>query len=356
MESGPRAILEKADMLKLRPQAREYLAKDPDLKELGLWAVAAARKAGARVVLLGDPWYPPRLREIDNPPALLYVRGSLAADMRRVAVVGSRESDEQGLEIARSMGDGLARAGVQVVSGGARGIDAAAHDGALWASGTSVAVLGCGIDVVYPAENGELFDRLARGAGAVVSEFAPGTQPAQANFPRRNRTISGLSDAVVVVRAALQSGALITASHAWQQERPIFAVPGEVGNALAAGPNELLRRQHARAATSVLDVLTELHWPIPDELSEPPPDEAKREVDPGFPAPKQEPVKPITDHEVIDEESLRLWRLLDDRTPAHVDDLALRAQISAQVVLRKLAELELKGMVVQRPGKYFLRK
>src|SRR5207302_5149196 len=135
MEAGPQAIFEKAEALQLRPEAREYLAQGPDLEELGLWAVAAAKEAGARVVLLGDPWYPPLLREIANPPPLLYVRGSLASDLRRVAIVGSRESDEEGLEIARSMGDGLARAGVQVISGGARGIDAAAHDGALWASG-----------------------------------------------------------------------------------------------------------------------------------------------------------------------------------------------------------------------------
>jgi DNA processing protein len=356
LDAGPAKILQRAEELMLRPEARNYLAQDPNLEELGLWAVGAAKEAGARVVLLGDPWYPPRLREIENPPPLLYVRGSLAADLRRIAVVGSREADEQGLEIARSMGDGLARAGVQVISGGARGIDAAAHNGALWAQGTSVAVLGCGIDVVYPPENGELFDRLARGAGAVVSEFAPGTQPATHNFPRRNRTISGLSDAVVVVRAALGSGALITANHAKTQEREIFAVPGEVGSALAAGPNELLRKRHAQAVTSALDVLQALHWPVPDELLAPPADEAKRDVDPGFPAPKPVPEKPVTDHEVIDEESLRLWRLLDDRTPAHVDDLALRAQIAVQVALRKLTDLELKGMVVQRPGKYFLRK
>ena len=189
-----------------------------------------------------------------------------------------------------------------------------------------------------------------------MSEFAPATQPAQQNFPRRNRTISGLSDAIVVVRAALQSGALITAAHAKTQGRTIYAVPGDTGNPMAAGPNELLRKEEAFAATSALDVLNHLRWPVPEELLEAPVDEAKREVDPGFPSGKQEPVKPVTDHEVIDEESLRLWRLLDDRTPAHVDDLSLRAQLPVQVALRKLADLELKGMVIQRPGKYFLKK
>lgn len=358
MEAGPSAILKEGAALHLKQEARDYLARDPDLEELGLWAVTAAKGAGARVVLLGDSWYPPRLREIQNPPALLYVRGHLAAEARRVAVVGSREADAQGLEIARSLGDAFARAGVTVVSGGARGIDTAAHDGAFWGSGASVAVLGCGIDVVYPPENGEMFDRIARGAGAVVSEFTPGTPPAPQNFPRRNRTIAGLSDAVVVVRAAMKSGALITADHAAQQGRALFAVPGDPGQPLASGPNELLRLQAARPATSAIDVLEELGWPVPDVLLQPPPDEAQRQIDPGFPASdgRRAPEATPTDEQVIDEESLRLWRLLDERTPAHVDDLALRAQVPPQQALRKLAELELKGMCVQRPGKYFLRR
>jgi DNA processing protein len=357
VEAGPRAIVGRNDKLKLKQEALDYLARDPDLEELGAWAVGAAKAAGARVVLLGDEWYPPRLREIMNPPPMLYVRGSLAPEARRVAVVGSREADEQGMEIARSFGDALARAGVTVVSGGARGVDTAAHDGAFWGSGPSVAVLGCGIDVIYPPENGEIFDRIARGAGAVVSEFSPGTEPLPANFPRRNRTIAGLCDAVVVVRAALQSGALITANHAAQAGRRIFAVPGDPGNPKAAGSNELLRARGVKPATSALDVLEAMGWPIPDELVRPPVDEAQRNVDPGFPSsPAREADRPQTDEQVVDEESLRLWRLLDERTPAHVDDLAQRAQISAPEALRKLAELELKGMCLQRPGKYFLRR
>ena len=357
VEQGPGAILRANEKLKLKQEARDYLARDPDLGELGLWAVAAAKAAGARVVLLGDDWYPARLREIANPPALLYVRGSMAGEARRVAVVGSRNTDDPGLEIARTLGDAFARAGVAVVSGGARGIDTAAHEGALWGSGATVAVLGCGIDVSYPPENAELFDRIARGAGAVVSEFPPGTQPLPNNFPRRNRTIAGLSDAVVVVRAALQSGALITANHAAQAGREIFAVPGDPGNPMAAGPNELLRARAARAVTGAIDVIEKLGWPIPDALLEPPADDAQRQVDPGFPSPPaREADKPDTGEQVVDEESLRLWRLLDERTPAHVDDLAQRARMTAGEALRKLAELELKGMCLQRPGKYFLRR
>jgi len=185
-----------------------------------------------------------------------------------------------------------------------------------------------------------------------VSEFPPGTPPLPPNFPRRNRTIAGLCDAIVVVRAALQSGALITANHAAKEGRTLFAVPGDPANPKAAGPNEMLRARGVHAATSALDVLEQMRWPIPEALLHPPPDDARRSVDPGFPSsPAPEAEKPD-----ITEESLRLWRLLDERTPAHVDDLALRARIPAPEALRKLSELELKGMCVQRPGKYFLRR
>src|SRR5205807_3359647 len=154
----------------------------------------------------------PLLREIENPPPLLYVRGGLTPDVPRVAVVGARETDDYGLELAREISEGLGRAGVQVVSGGARGIDAAAHAGALWGTGTTCAVLGCGIDIVYPPENAALFDRLASGGGAVVTEFPPNTPASRANFPRRNRTIAGLSTATVVVRARMDSGTPLTAN------------------------------------------------------------------------------------------------------------------------------------------------
>ena len=357
LDAGPDKILKRPE-LKLRQQTVDYLSRKPDLEELGLWAVAAARKAGARVVVLGDPWYPPLLREIDNPPALLYVRGHLAAETRRVAIVGSRDADDYGLEIAKSLGDGFARAGVQVVSGGARGIDAAAHAGALWGTGSTIAVLGCGIDIVYPPENGPLLDRLATGGGAVVSEFTPGTPPATPNFPRRNRTISGLSSAVIVVRAAGRSGALITANHAAQQGRMLFAVPGQATDALSEGPNSLLTMGAARAVTSARDVLQALGWPVPQSLLVEP-QEPSRPAAPDWPAPppaQARATEPGGEDQVVDEKSLELWRLLDLRSPSHVDELAVKVQLSAPEVLRRLSELELKGMCLQRPGKYFLRR
>ena len=358
MEAGPAKILAQLQTLQLRQEAVDFLARKPDLEDLGLWAVAAAKAAGARVCVLGDPWYPPLLRSIDNPPPVLYVRGALQPDVPRVAVVGSRDSDDYGLSLARELAEGLAVAGVQVVSGGARGVDAAAHAGALWGQGTTVAVLGCGIDIVYPPENAALFDRLASGGGAVVSEFPPGTGSLRQNFPRRNRTISGLSTAIIVVRATRASGSLITANHAAAQGRPIFAVPGKTDEPLSEGPNQLLTLNAARAATSARDVLFALGWPIPEELNDPDPAPRRKKR-------KQDPVPPPTpvgkgdsgmDEQVLDEEHLKLYNLLDDRSPMHLDDLSVRAAIPLPHALVKLSELELKGLAIQRPGKYFLRR
>ncbi len=348
MEAGPEALLRSKDALKLAPEARAYLEELPNLGQLGDWALRTAAQAGARVVLFEDDEYPPALRQLPRPPRLLYVRGRLQPARLRVAVVGSRNADESGLGIARDFGEAFARAGVEVVSGGARGIDTAAHEGALWAQGSSVAVLGCGIDVAYPEENRGLFDRLADGAGAVISELAPGTLPLARNFPRRNRIVAALAQAVVVVRAALRSGALITADHAVALGRPVFAVPGEPGNPLARGPNALLRHPEIRSAPTAVDVLHAMKWPVPQGLEriEAVPDASHHDS----------PMEQGPDREVLDEVSLRLWRVLDERTPAHVDDLALRSEMSVPLLLQKLLRLELKGLVIQRPGKYFLRR
>jgi DNA processing protein len=222
-----------------------------------------------------------------------------------------------------------------VVSGGARGIDAAAHEGALWGQGTTAAVLGCGIDVAYPPAHGPLFERLAQGGGAVVSEFPPGVPGNRLNFPRRNRTISGLSSAVVVVRASLASGALVTAREASRQGRLLFAVPGPAGAPLCEGTNRLLAGGSARPATSAADVLRELGW---EPLRRPNRPERSRH--------------PSTLG--LDEPGVRLLGVLE-RRPLHLDQLAERAGMRAQEALRRLQDLELKGFCLQRPGKYYLR-
>jgi DNA processing protein len=352
-QAGPRELLDRADELNLHAATREYLAKAPDLHALGLWALAAARSAGARVLLLGDAAYPSRLAQIEKPPLVLYVRGNLPAEARRVALVGARHSDEEGLRIARTLAEELVRSGVQVVSGGARGVDSAAHEGA--SSGAqSVAVLGCGIDVVYPPENRNLFDGMAKSGGAVVSEFAPGTQPKPGNFPRRNRTIAGLSEAVVVVRAALRSGAMITADHAVEHRRRVFAVPGDPGNAISAGPTELIRLGVAEPVSSAADILDLLGWPVPDGLRDLEAGERAGGLERTVPAARQSNALRKVEAP-LSEAGLTLWKLLDERTPAHVDELAQKASLSVSQTLRKLAELEQKGMCLSRPGKYFLR-
>jgi len=322
--------------IRLRPETLRYLEDEPDLARLGRWALEEARKAGARPLLLGHEGYPPLLSRSAKAPAILFVRGKLAADARRVAVVGARECDEPGLEIARTLGEDLARGRVEVVSGGARGVDAAAHAGALWGGGTTVAVLGCGIDQAYPAENRELFDRIAAGGGAVTSELVPGSLPKPANFPRRNRIIAGLSDATVVVRAGAESGALVTARDAHDEGRPVFAIRGPPGERLSEGQEMLLRAGLAREVTDATDLCVQLGWDlhIPSRAT---------------------PTRPERRRGQTDEAGERLLALLDDGTAKHVDDLAARAHLAPQEALRKLTELELLGLCRQRPGKYFVR-
>ena len=349
LRAGPRAVAAKAADLRLRRQARDFLAQGPDLEKLGAWALSAAREAGARVLTPDSSSYPALLRQIENPPAVLYVRGELAEHPRRVALVGARAGDEAALRLARELGEELAGAGVQIVSGGARGVDAAAHAGALWGGGSTVAVLGSGIDVAYPPENGPLFERIATGGGALVSEFPPGTPSTRPNFPRRNRTIAGLSHATVVVRASAASGALITARHAAAQGRPIFAVPGDPGDELSAGPHELLSSGVATPIHCAAEILRLLGWSVPDRLA------ARADA---VSAARQHVVRPTAPEpvqEALEGPALKIWELLDGTRPVHVDVLAGQAQLRSNEALRWLTELELKGLILQRPGKYFLR-
>jgi DNA processing protein len=208
-------------------------------------------------IRFGSPGYPALLAQISRPPNTLWVRGQLAVcDSTAVAIVGSRAATREGRAVAAELAAGLARAGVVVVSGLARGIDSAAHEGALDAGGLTVAVVGTGVDVVYPAEHKALTDRILE-RGAVVSELPPGTPPRVAHFPMRNRIISGLSRAVVVVEAAEKSGALITAREAADQGRDVMAVPGRVVGGGNRGAHALLR-DGAKLVECADDILQEL--------------------------------------------------------------------------------------------------
>lgn len=349
LEAGPGALASKAAELGLRRRTREFLAQRPDLEALGAWAISAAKAAGARVVTPRDESYPELLRRIGKPPPVLFVRGELPAVARRVALVGARAADEPALRLSRELAQGLAAAAVEVVSGGARGVDAEAHAGALWGAGRTVAVLGSGIDMPYPPENEALFERIASAGGAVVSELPPGTPAAPPNFPRRNRTIAGLSHATVVVRAAEASGALITAKHAAALGRPIFAVPGEGTDPLAAGPHRLLAAGAASPVSSAREIVELLGW------SQRGPHAARESavLPSGQPAGRASAPRPI--EQPLDGPARRVWELFDGGRPLHVDALAARAQLPAHEALRWLTELEIKGLIHQKPGKVFVR-
>ena len=232
---------------------REFRDFDPLEREL-----CELPRIGARLVRWTDPEYPANLREIADPPPYLFVQGHLATDEKQyLAVVGARAASDAGRQMAHRLGLELAAKGFTVVSGLARGIDTEAHQGALDAGGRTVAILGCGIDVIYPAENRKLAESIVEGGGALISELPVGTPPIAENFPGRNRILSGLCLGVVVVEAAENSGSLITARMALEQNRQVFAVPGSPLTGRAAGSNRLLK-EGARLVDCVEDVMEDL--------------------------------------------------------------------------------------------------
>ena len=219
--------------------------------------IIKAEKAAVKIVPFTDPTYPARLRMIPDPPPVLYLKGEIhREDEKAVAIVGSRSTSDYGRRVARDLCRGLASFGFTVVSGMARGIDGTAHETALNAGGRTIAVLGSGVDRIYPAEHEKLYRRIIEN-GAVISEFPMGTRPLAFNFPARNRLISGLSLGVVVVEATEKSGSLITAASALEQGREVFAVPGEVGASRSRGGHRLIR-QGAKLVETVDDIMEEI--------------------------------------------------------------------------------------------------
>lgn len=278
-----------------------------------------------------DGRYPAALARLGDAPRRLRVCGDLGA-RRRVAVVGTRLPDDYGVELAREIATGLARAGVTVVSGGAAGIDAAAHRAALDAGGHTIAVFGTGIDVAYPPEHRELFEEIVDAGGALVSELPDGAPPTPWAFPKRNRIVAALSEAVVVVRAGLRSGALITAALARRLGVAVFAVPGDVRLRLSAGPNGLLR-EGARVVEGSRDLL--------DALGVGPGAEARQVELPAVASPPGD--------------AGRLYAVLRTE-PRQADELAREAGVGAGPAMAALLSLELQGLCEQRPGRYFLRR
>ena len=290
--------------------------------------MARIERMGVRVLTWEDPAYPPRLRQIHAPPPVLYVKGDiLPRDEWAVSVVGTRRPTVYGREAARFLASGLARNGVTVVSGLARGIDSIAHRAALEAGGRTIAVLGSGIDIIYPPEHRNLARAIAE-HGAVITEYPLGTRPEGSNFPPRNRIISGLCLGVVIVEAGRGSGALITADYAAEQGREVFAVPGSIFSKASEGTNQLIQ-QGAKLVLSVADILEELNLTMVTQQVE------ARQL--------------IPENET---EALLLQYLSAE--PTHVDEIRRRSGLPIATVSSTLALMELKGMVRQVGGMHYV--
>lgn len=305
---------------------RADLLFDFDPSEAVDRSLAWARQPGQRLLTLADAAYPPLLLETPDPPSILYVRGNFGLLQKPgIAIVGSRNPTPQGMQTAETFARALAAKGLGIVSGLALGIDAAAHRGALAAAGATIAVIGTGADRVYPARNKELALAIA-GQGAIVSEFPLGTPAIAANFPRRNRIISGLSRGVLVVEAALESGSLITARLAAEQGREVFAIPGSIHSPVARGCHRLIK-QGAKLVETAQDILEEL-GSHPADLG-------------------ASPVAATAGDSAI------LDALGYD--PCALDDLMDRTGISADLLLGELLTLELDGRIAALPGNRYQR-
>ncbi|MCP4570073.1 MAG: DNA-protecting protein DprA [FCB group bacterium] len=297
--------------------------------DFGRRQIDLAEKKGFSIVTLFDPGYPPSLREIYDPPPFMFVAGkTLPADEKAVAVVGSRLASDYGKSTAESLARALTRHGVTIASGMAMGVDSAAHNGALAAGGRTIAVLGSGIDVIYPRHNKELYRQISEN-GAVLSEFFPGTDPDPRHFPRRNRIISGLSKAVIVVEAGIKSGALLTADLALSQGKKLFAVPGNLMSKTSLGTNDLIK-SGARLLTSPEDIFSVLP-----------------EIKIDYIAPER--IKP---EDLTEGENLIFERL--SGVPMQMDSVVRECKLSASEATAYLLSLELRGLIKQLSGKRFI--
>ena len=312
--------------------------------------IAAVRKLGGDVLLLDDGVYPSSLREIYDPPIVLYVKGawSECLDQPCIGVVGSRRCSTYGQNSALMLARDLAQRGLTVVSGFARGIDAAAHRGALEAGGRTVAVLGTGIDELYPRDHKKLAEEILAQGGALVSQFPLGTPPVSENFPYRNRIISGLSLGVVVVEAAENSGSLITARLAMEQNREVFAVPGNITSRNSFGTNYLIKGAGAKLVQQWQDIATELPPQLAAKLLPPPVSEKRAQ-------------QSLADRLVLVPEGLSqteasVFRLLSPDSPAHVDWLVDKSKLPISELTAALLALEMREVVRALPGRCFVRK
>jgi DNA processing protein len=292
------------------------------------------REFGASVITQDSPSYPRPLREIHAPPIVLYVWGELTErDHHAIGIIGARRTTHYGTESAKKLAYQIAYAGLTVISGLARGIDTAAHQGALAAKGRTIAVIGSGLSKLYPPENQALAEKIRNGNGAVVSEFSMEIEPDRQTFPMRNRIISGWSHGILVVEAGLNSGALITVSQALEQNRSVYAVPGQINAPSAMGSNRLIQ-QGAKLVMEASDILDDLQILLPE--TKPSPEAAAR------------PLPELTTEE------RRVYDAIESsETP--IDRIAAKSELSSAIVSSALLRLELKRLVKQLPGKYFVK-
>lgn len=351
------SVHELATVPKMSKQSAEAILAFKD------WDVIRRRmdvlnQAGIRIVTFLDENYPRHLLNVYNLPALLYVAGHLQSDDISIAIVGSRHAGTYGKYTTDRISRELALRGATIVSGMARGIDSCAHRGALAAKGRTIAVLGSGLDVIYPPENKKLFEAIVE-QGAVISEYPPGTQPLPFHFPARNRIISGMSYGVLVVEAGEKSGSLITAKLAMEQGREVFAIPGPIDSASSRGTNSLIK-QGAKLIDSVDDILEEILPQLERTAREPvSPDRKATQTGSEQPYPQKNgvPERAVLEKNVetlLPTDRKILKAIADGKT--HADDIIQETGIPPAEAMGALMRLELQGRVLQHPGKLFTLK
>ncbi len=345
IEAVFRASLTELEAAGLQAVSAQALATGKSL-ELAQEEMVRAAAAGAQIRPLDDPAYPALLRQIYDPPVVLYVRGEMAVlSLPGIAIVGTRHPTPYGTGMAERLAADLAARGLAIFSGLARGVDAAAHRGAVSARGKTAAVFGTGVDTVYPRENTKLADSILALGGAVVSEFPMATFPAPQNFPIRNRIISGLAVGVLVVEAGEYSGTRVTARCALEQNREVYAVPGNVTNRNSWGPNTLIK-QGAHLVATWEDVWEVLPATVRDQLEPKAASESQGQA-----------TASLFGDDTLAPHEKKIFALLKPDEATHIDDLVVKLEpdVSASEIFSALFELELSGKIRQLPGKNFVR-
>lgn len=293
-----------------------------------------------KLITIYDDKYPENLKNIFNPPILLYVKGTFPdlTNIPVIGIIGSRKPSNYGARMAQKIAEDLSKRGFIVISGMARGIDTYAHKGAINANAPTIAVLGCGVDVLYPPENGKVKDYIEYN-GAVISEFAPGTSPMPTHFPVRNRIVSGISNAVLIVEGKIASGSTITVNLAKEQGKDVFCLPGNVDNPLSAASHSFIR-DGARLVTSAADIIADMGYMLVEEDKEEQVEAVRQSMARTF--------------GVLTAEHRKIAEVFDNSRPMHIDEICYKSGIDISSVNQCLIMMELSGIVKQLPGKQYI--